>query len=469
MAFNTTSGLMSPDSLPSLDDRYEEGRAQREHTPRATLATLAERPASYDPVARLMWQGESRVAQLLPIRYQRMLVNPLAFYRGCALLMADDLARGPSTAIEVQICGDAHLSNFGVFSSPERQQVFDVNDFDETDVGPFEWDVKRLVTSTAIVSHYLGHDAHQQETIAMDVAKEYRRAMQRFARETRLDVWYSTLDVDAVMKDLHGFLADHAMQRVNTVIGGAKSQDSAKSYGKMVNYENVRPRIRLQPPLITALGDTSSSPAMREVLDRVLDGYKATLSSDRRELLSQYVPVDVARKVVGVGSVGTRCYVMLFLGRDRDDPFFLQFKEAQSSAVSLTRGRSSRLQPGERVVHGQKLMQATPDPFLGWYTLDVEGVSRSFYVRQLYDNKASVIIEQLNESLLVAYGRACSWALARAHARSGRSAEIAGYLGKNDRFETSVTAFALAYRDRNQSDYLALQSAAKQGRITVAS
>jgi uncharacterized protein (DUF2252 family) len=469
MAFNTTSGLMSPDSLPSLDERYEEGRAQREHSPRATLATLAERPASYDPVARLMWQGESRVAQLLPIRYQRMLVNPLAFYRGCALLMADDLARGPSTAIEVQICGDAHLSNFGVFSSPERQQVFDVNDFDETDVGPFEWDVKRLVTSTAIASHYLGHDAHQQETIAMDVAKEYRRAMQRFARETRLDVWYSTLDVDAVMKDLHGFLADHAMQRVNAVIGGAKSQDSAKSYGKMVNNENVRPRIRLQPPLITALGDTGSSPAMSEVLDRVLDGYKATLSSDRRELLSQFVPVDVARKVVGVGSVGTRCYVMLFVGRDRDDPFFLQFKEAQSSAVSLARGRSSPLQPGERVVHGQKLMQATPDPFLGWYTLDVKGVSQSFYVRQLYDNKASVIIEQLNESLLVAYGRACSWALARAHARSGRSAEIAGYLGKNDRFETSVTAFALAYRDRNQSDYLALQSAAKQGRITVAS
>jgi len=449
---------MSEDPLPSLDECYEEGRAHRERTPRATLATLAERPASYDPVARLMWQGESRVAQLLPIRYQRMLVNPLAFYRGCALLMADDLARGPSTAIEVQICGDAHLSNFGVFSSPERQQVFDVNDFDESDVGPFEWDVKRLVTSMAIASHYLGHDA-----------KEYRRAMQRFSKETRLDVWYATLDVDAVMKDLHGFLTDHAVLKVNTVIGGAKSQDSAKSYGKMVNYENVRPRIRLQPPLITALGGAvGSSSATREVLERVLDGYKATLSSDRRELLSQYVPVDVARKVVGVGSVGTQCYVMLFVGRDRDDPFFLQFKEAQSSAISLSLGRSTPLEPGERVVHGQKLMQATPDPFLGWHTLDVEGVSRSFYVRQLYDNKASVIIDQLNESLLVAYGRACSWALARAHARSGRSAEIAGYLGKNERFETSVTAFALAYRDRNQSDYQALQSAAKQGRITVA-
>jgi uncharacterized protein (DUF2252 family) len=383
--------------------------------------------------------------------------------------MADDLARGPSTSIEVQICGDAHLSNFGVFSSPEGRMVFDVNDFDETDVGPFEWDVKRLVASTVIASHYLGHTVRQQEAIAMDVVKEYRRAMQRFAGETRLDVWYATLDVDAVMKDLRGFLADHAMQKVNTVIGDVKGHDSKKSYGKLVNYESVTPRIRLQPPLITSLGDLGgTSTGMREMLDGVLEGYKHTLSSDRRELLDQYESVDAARKVVGVGSVGTQCYVMLLVGRDRDDPFFLQIKEAQSSVVSIALARPSPLLPGERVVHGQKLMQATSDAFLGWHTLDVGDTSRSFYVRQLYDNKASVMIEQLNESLLVAYGRACAWTLARAHARSGKSAEIAGYLGKNDRFESSVTTFALAYRDRNQRDYAALQSAAKQGRITVA-
>jgi uncharacterized protein (DUF2252 family) len=462
--------MTTPNTLPSLDARIEDGRAQRERTPRTALATLAPRPATYDPVARLMWQGESRVKQLLPIRYHRMLANPLSFYRGCALLMADDLARGPSTSIEVQICGDAHLSNFGVFSSPEGRMVFDVNDFDETDVGPFEWDVKRLVASTVISSHFLGHNVHQQEAIAMDVAQEYRRAMLRFARETRLDVWYATLDVDAVMKDLKGFFADHAMQKVNVVIGDVKGHNSKKSYVRLVNYESVTPRIRLHPPLITSLGDLGGTPTgMREMLDGVLEGYKHTLSSDRQALLDQYESVDAARKVVGVGSVGTQCYVVLFVGRDRDDPFFLQIKEAQSSVVSIALVRPSTLHHGERVVRGQKLMQATSDAFLGWHTLEVGDASRGFYVRQLYDNKASVIIEQLNESLLVAYGRACAWTLARAHARSGKSAEIAGYLGKNDRFESSITTFALAYRDRNQSDYLALQSAAKQGRITVAS
>jgi uncharacterized protein (DUF2252 family) len=417
-----------------------------------------------------MWQGESRVAQLLPIRYQRMLADPLSFYRGGALLMADDLARGPSTPIEIQICGDAHLSNFGVFSSPERQLVFDVNDFDETDVGPFEWDVKRLVTSMVIASHSLGHNAAQQAAIAMDAAKEYRLATQRFAKETRLDVWYATLDVNAVMKDLRGFLTDRETQRVNTVIGGAKSRDSAKSYAKMVTYQGGRPRIRYQPPLLSPLGDFEDSHVnTRTVLDQVIEGYAHTLSNDRQALLAQFVAVDAARKVVGVGSVGTQCYVMLFVGRDQNDPFFLQLKQAQASALSIARGTASSLAPGERVVYGQKLMQATPDAFLGWHTLDVGGASQSFYVRQLYDNKASVDIDQLNESLLVAYGRACSWALARAHARSGRSGEIAGYLGRNGRFESSMTTFALAYRDQNQSDYLALRSAAKQGRITVAS
>ena len=462
--------MSEPAPLPSLDERLAAGRAQRAQTARAALATLVKRPATYDPVARLMFQGESRVAQLLPIRYQRMLASPLAFYRGGALLMADDLARSPSTPIEIQICGDAHLSNFGVFSSPERQQVFDVNDFDETDEGPFEWDVKRLVTSMVIASHSLGHSGAQQAAIAMHAAKEYRLAMQRFAKETRLDVWYATLDVNSVMKDLRGFLNDRETQRVSTVIAGAKSRDSAKSYAKMVTYQGGRPRIRYQPPLLSPLGDEEGSNVKtRSVLDEVLKGYVETLSNDRQALLSQYVAVDGARKVVGVGSVGTRCYVMLFVGRDQNDPFFLQLKQAQASALSIARGTASSLAPGQRIVHGQKLMQATPDAFLGWHTLEVAGESQSFYVRQLYDNKASVVIGQLNESLLVAYGRACSWALARAHARSGRSGEIAGYLGKNGRFESSMTTFALAYGDQNQSDYQALRSAAKQGRITVAS
>jgi uncharacterized protein (DUF2252 family) len=461
--------MTTRDPLPSLDARYALGRAQREKLPREQLAALAPRPDDYDPVARLIWQGESRVAQLLPIRYQRMLASPLAFYRGGALLMADDLERGSNTSLELQICGDAHLSNFGVFSSPERRLVFDVNDFDETDHGPFEWDVKRLVSSMVIASHTLGHSAGQQEAIAVDAAEEYRRAMARFAQESRLEVWYATLDVDAVLMDLHGFLADHAMQKVDDVIANVKVPAAADSYAKLMTHEGGEPRIRFQPPLLTPLGAAKSdSLDLRELLDQVLKGYVGTLSSDRQALLAQFVTIDAAHKVVGVGSVGTQCYVVLLVGRDRDDPFFLQIKEAQRSALSVARGEESP-EPGARVVSGQRLMQATPDAFLGWHSLSVDGVRHSFYVRQLYDNKASVVVEHLNESLLVAYGRACSWALARAHARSGTSAQITGYLGKNDHFEASMAAFALAYRDRNQADFEALQRAAKQGRITVAS
>jgi uncharacterized protein (DUF2252 family) len=455
--------------VPSLGERLAAGRALREHFPRSSLATLADRPSDYDPVARLMFQGESRVPELLPIRYQRMLVNPLAFYRGGALLMADDLTRSASTPIELQICGDAHLSNFGVFSSPERRLVFDVNDFDETDHGPFEWDVKRLVASFAIASSILGHDADRQHDVVHDVAKEYRLSMQRFATETRLDVWYSTLDLGAVMKDLHGFLADHAMQEVDVVIGGAKTEDATKAYAKLVTYDQGVARIKSHPPLITPLDELDKTEVhTRAVLDKVLEGYAQTLTVDRRTLLEQFVSVDAARKVVGVGSVGTQCYVVLFLGRDEKDPFFLQIKEARESVVSLARSTPTSTPGGERVVGGQRMMQATPDAFLGWHSLDVDHVARSFYVRQLYDNKASVLVEKLDEGRLIAYGHACAWVLARAHARSGRSGEIAGYLGKNDSFDTAMASFALAYRERNEADFEALQRARTQGRITVA-
>jgi len=461
--------VSGPAALPSQQDRLDAGRAMRERSPRSSLGHLAARPANYDPVARLIWQGETREQDLLPIRYQRMLESPLSFYRGGALLMAEDLARGSSTPLELQICGDAHLSNFGVFSSPERQLVFDVNDFDESDRGPFEWDVKRLVTSFAIASSYLGHDVDQQARIVGQVASEYRLSMQRFAGETRLGVWYARLDAGSAMKDLHGFLADHATQRVDVVIAGAKGQDSAKSYERLVTYEDGAVRIKAHPPLITPLGELEGdSLSVHDVLDQVLDGYRRTLSVDRRALLEQFVAVDAARKVVGVGSVGTQCYVVLLVGRDQEDPFFLQIKEAQASALSIARETAPSLAPGERVVDGQRMMQATPDAFLGWHSMSVGGVSRSYYVRQLYDNKASVVVEKLDESLLVAYGRACSWVLARAHARSGLAAQIAGYLGKNDSFESAMTSFALAYRERNQSDYEALASAVTQGRITVA-
>lgn len=460
---------MTSPVAPSLDARRAAGRAQREQTPRLTLGTLSERPVDYDAVARLIWQSSSRVAELLPIRYRRMLASPSAFYRGGALLMAEDLARGPSTSLEVQICGDAHLSNFGVFSSPERQLVFDVDDFDETDRGPFEWDVKRLVTSLVIASQDLGHNAHQQETVAVGAAKEYRRSIRRFASQSRLDVWYARLDVDSVMSELQGFLVDHAMRKVDDVIHLARGPSSAKAYERLVTYGGDGPRIAMQPPLIAPLTrDDTGSLGVGGLLDQVLDGYSATLSSDRRVLLSQFTPVDAARKVVGVGSVGTRCYIVLMVGRDSGDPFFLQIKEAQPSVLSLVRDTAPP-PPGERVVNGQKLMQATSDVFLGWHSMTVGATERSFYVRQLYDNKAAVSIDHLTPSLLVAYGRVCAWVLARAHSRSGRGGEIDGYLGKNEQFETSISRFALAYSERNLADYHALQVAAQAGRIAVAS
>lgn len=450
------------------DDRLV-GRSQREQTPRRSLGLVAERPASYDSVARLLWQGERRVPALLPIRYQRMLANPLSFYRGAALLMADDLARAPSTSLEVQICGDAHVANFGIFSSPERRLVFDVNDFDETAPGPFEWDLKRFVTSLVIASQHLGQSAPRQEAIARDAAAEYQRSMLLFSRQSPLDVWYATLDIDSLAQDLRGFFVESSVRDIKQVLHRAKKNESRHAFEEMTTDSQAGLRIRPRPPRVVPLrdvaGDSSTTSAM---VEQVLQRYGATLSNDRRALLAQFTPVDVARQVVGIGSVGTECYIVLLASRDRANPFFLQVKEAHSSVVSIARGTDSLLAPGERVVHGQKLMQAHSDVFLGWHTSQVEGVERSFYVRQLYDHKAAVDIERLDEEHLGAYGRVCAWVLARAHARFGHADQISGYLGKSEKFADTMATFALGYRDRNLSDYQALQRAEVQGRVPVA-
>jgi len=453
----------------TFEERRGRGRSLRSETPRLSLAVLSERPDGYDAVARLQEQAATRVPELLPLRYQRMLESPLAFFRGAALLMADDLARGDSTALEVQICGDAHLSNFGIFSSPERQMVFDVNDFDETEVGPFEWDVKRLVASLVIASQLLGHTARQQETIALRAAREYRSSMARFAAQTRLEVWYATLNLDAVVQDLRGFFSDGARRKIDDVVRHAKGEDSLQAFAKVLVYGDHGPTIATDPPHFTGLDGGGGSPISASDVFDIVAGYGKTLSSDRQVLLKQFSARDVARHVVGVGSVGTECFAVLLIGRDEHDPFLLQIKEAQSSVVTVARALDEPLEPGDRVVRGQRLMQATPDAFLGWDTVQLGGRRRSFYVRQLYDNKASVDVERLDESLLVVYGRLCAWTLARAHARSGRGAEIAGYLGKGDRVDESMAAFALAYRDRNQDDYEALKGEVERGGITVAS
>jgi uncharacterized protein (DUF2252 family) len=459
---------MSTTAPSTPEARKVHGQAQRESTPRGVMAKLSDRPADYDPVARLMWQGETRRPDLLSLRYSRMLADPLSFYRGNALLMAEDLARGSSTSLEVQICGDAHLENFNLFSSPERHLVFDVNDFDETDQGPFEWDLKRLVASLALASLHLGHTDAQQERIALAAAQEYRESIRRFAGEDRLASWYATLDIDAVMADLGGFFNVNSIHKIDHVVAYATGRDTRKAYAKLIVNGKDGPRIVAKPPLLVPLSELKESGYLTTAdLKHLIAGYAKTLSSDRQELLSQFTTVDAARKVVGVGSVGTECYVVLLFGRDEYDPFFLQVKQAGASVVATATGRATMTAAGERVVQGQRLMQATPDVFLGWHT--VKGASaRHYYVRQLYDNKAAIAIDQLDESLLVTYGRICAWTLARAHARGGHGAEIAGYLGKSSVADDAFAAFALAYRDRTLSDFTALQSAVKEGRITLA-
>jgi uncharacterized protein (DUF2252 family) len=445
------------------------GQEQRDAAPRGAMAKLSERPADYDPVARLMWQGESRQSDLLPLRYSRMLVNPLSFYRGNALLMAEDLARGTSTSLEVQICGDAHLANFNLFSSPERHLVFDVNDFDETDRGPFEWDLKRLVASLAIASAHLGHSEVQQERIALAAAQEYRISIRRFAGEDRLATWYATLDIDAVMEDLGGFFTENAIHKIDHVVTYASGRDTRRAYARLIVDDKDGPRIVAKPPLLVPLSELKERGYLTTIdLEHLIAGYATTLSYDRQELLSQFTPVDAARKVVGVGSVGTECYIVLLLGRDEFDPFFLQVKQAGASVIATATSRESTVPPGERVVQGQRLMQATPDVFLGWHAVKKGASTRHYYVRQLYDNKAAIAVDKLDESLLVSYGRICAWTLARAHARGGGGAEIAAYLGKSDVADEAFAGFALAYRDRTLSDFKALQSAAKEGRITLA-
>jgi uncharacterized protein (DUF2252 family) len=445
------------------------GQDQRDAAPRGAMAKVSERPPGYDPIARLIWQGETRQSDLLGLRYSRMLASPLSFYRGNALLMAEDLARGTSTSLEVQICGDAHLSNFNLFSSPERHLVFDVNDFDETDRGPFEWDVKRLVASLAIASSHLGHSEAQQERIALAAAQEYRMSIRRFAGEDRLATWYATLDIDAVMTDLGGFFTDNAIHKIDHVVSYASGRDTRRAYAKLIVDGKHGPRIVAKPPLLVPLSDLKETSYLTTAdLERLIAGYAKTLSSDRQVLLAQFTPVDAARKVVGVGSVGTECYVVLLFGRDEFDPFFLQVKQAGASVIATATSRESMEPAAERVVQGQRLMQATPDVFLGFHAVKKGPLTRHYYVRQLYDNKAAIAIDKLDESLLVSYGRICAWTLARAHARGGGGAEIAAYLGKSDVADEAFAAFALAYRDRTLSDFTALQSAAKEGRITLA-
>jgi uncharacterized protein (DUF2252 family) len=458
----------------SAAERAALGKAARARAPRSSHGRFEAAPARVDPVELLERQSSTRVPELVPIRYGRMLVSPFNFYRGAALIMASDLAATPRSGLEVQCCGDAHLSNFGVFASPERQLVFDVNDFDETLPGPWEWDVKRLATSMLIAARNNSFPVKRQDRIVLETVAEYRTAMAGFAASGDLDVWYAHLDIAATVKQLGSQLTPKLARRTEQALAKARTRDSISALAKLTHVVDGQPRIRAEPPLIVPIEDLARGgerEEMFEVLHGHLRDYRETLEYDRRVLLERFRVVDFARKVVGVGSVGTSAWIALLLGRDDDDPLFLQLKEAEASVLEQFLSASELHDHGQRVVAGQRLMQASSDIFLGWLHVEAgpDDRARDFYVRQLRDWKGSAEIERMTAPGMASYGRLCSWTLARAHARGGDRIAIAAYLGKGTHFERAMVGFARDYAAQNERDYRALEAAAKSGRVTVES
>jgi uncharacterized protein (DUF2252 family) len=400
-----------------------------------------------------------------------MLVSPFTFYRGAALIMANDLAATPRSGLNVQCCGDAHLSNFGVFASPERRLVFDVNDFDETLPGPWEWDVKRLAVSMLIAARSNGFRDKEQERIVLDTVGQYRTAMASFAGMQNLEVWYSHLDIESVLQQYGSQFKPKVVKRTEKGLAKARTKDSMTAFSKLTQLVDGKPRIVDESPLIVPIDQLASGQKREELFDelhQLLRAFRETLEFDRRVLLEEFDLTDFARKVVGVGSVGTRAWIALMLGRDGQDPLFLQIKEAEASVLEEFLGPSEFSNHGERVVVGQRLMQATSDIFLGWLHVSagIDDQPRDFYGRQLKDWKGSAEIEQMVPKAMAAYGKLCGWTLARAHARSGDRIAIAAYLGNADSFDRAIVEFSKAYADQNQRDYQALATAVKSGRIT---
>ncbi len=455
-------------------EREALGKAARAAVPRSSHAELGLGPTRPDPVDLLVGQGESRVQDLLPIRYGRMLASPFSFFRGAALVMASDLSGTPRTGIRTQICGDAHLSNFGVFASPERQLVFDINDFDETLPGPWEWDVKRLAASLAVAGRDRNFDAAERAEIVMQAAREYRESMLRFAPMSNLEVWYARQDLDDVkqlVRETAGTKDKKQVKRLDKSLEKARTKDSMKAFEKLTHVVDGQPRIVSDPPLIVPIAELLPDiqrAAFQEETVSLLRSYRRTLPSDRRVLLESFQFGDFARKVVGVGSVGTRCWIVLLFGRDEQDPLFLQVKEAEASVLEQFVGRSEYHTSGHRVVAGQQLMQTSSDIFLGWErATGIDGVERDFYIRQLYDWKGSADIDRMVPKGMGLYARLCGWALARAHARSGDRIAIAAYLGKGQSFDRAIVAFAENYADQNARDFENFKKAAESGRITA--
>ena len=461
-----------PKAVPhlTLTERAARGKAARVEVPRSSQAEI-DFQQRRDPLALLEEQAVSRVPELVPIRYGRMLVSPFAFYRGGALIMASDLARTPNSGIRVQLCGDAHLSNFGVFGSPERRLVFDINDFDETAPGPWEWDVKRLAASFAIAGRELGFSGKERRKILLDTVRSYRETIALFAGMSNLDVWYASLPAEEALEQFTRGVDPKRLKKTQADLAKARTKDSMHAFKKLTCVVDGERRIISDPPLIVPIDELIPASMQRDEIVKEVRGlvrsYRRTLETDRRHLLEQFRFVDMARKVVGVGSVGTRAWIVLFLGVYLDDPLFLQVKEAQPSVLEQFVGKSEYKNSGRRVVAGQRLMQANTDIFLGWQHVSagLDGKERDFYVRQLKDWKGSFELEGTLPAGAAAYGKACGWTLARAHARSGDTIAIGSYLGKSDAFDRAVAGFAETYADQNERDYKALRDAVGSGRI----
>ena len=472
MAVAERRRTMRPEHL-STAERAAAGRAARADVPRSSHGEWAPAADRRDPVEMLEEQAATRVPELVPVRYGRMLVSPFTFFRGGAYLMAADLAPGPRTSLEVQLCGDAHLSNFGAFAAPDRRLIFSINDFDETLPGPFEWDVKRLAASFAVAGRDRGFADSERDAINRAVARAYRETMHEFARMRTLDIWYARLDVDSLLPQLRAGGSRKEVARMEANVAKARSKDSIRAFSKLTDEGPDGPRIAADPPLITPIEELAGAAGpdvVETAMKELVRSYVGSLSVDHRRLLARFRYVHAARKVVGVGSVGTRAWIVLLLGSDAGDPLFLQFKEAQASVLEPFLGRSRFGNHGRRVVEGQRLLQSASDIMLGWiHTVGLDGAERDFYGRQLWDQKGSALVDVMRPRVMGLYAKVCGWTLARAHARSGDPIAIAAYLGKSDRFDQAMSVFAERYADQNERDYAAVRDAVAGGRLTAES
>ncbi len=451
--------------------RVATGKQARIAAPLEDQAVFDPTSLRADPVEMLGRQGPSRVAELLPVRYGRMASSPFAFYRGAAFVMAADLATTPASGLRVQLCGDAHLSNFGFYASPERHLVFDLNDFDETLPGPFEWDVKRLAASVEIAARSQSFRSKETRAIVVGAVRAYRESMRAFAKMPNQAVWYARLDAEEFMAKMRAVATPERLRKAEALLASARTKDSLQAFNKLTRVVDGQPRIISSPPLIVPVEELfpgQDGDRVQAQMAELLAAYRMSLVSDRKHLFDQYRFVHMARKVVGVGSVGTRAWILLFEGLDGQDPLFLQAKEAQSSVLEQYAGVSEYTNHGERVVAGQRLMQASSDIFLGWQrTNGLDGVDRDYYLRQLRDWKASAEVEGSVPEGMSVYAQVCGWTLARAHARSGDRVAIGAYLGKTDTFDEAIADFAASYADRNDKDYVLLRAAIADGRISA--